>query len=138
MVTMLDFYGGSVQNKDLDGSVYTLGSPYDLDSEYIWDTYRIWRFTPNTATAHVRLPDASELGIPAGGIHYFVENLDNATYGVKFYSNAGVFVGEAGPQNALAYNQCFICCLRPDLELWSMFGIQTNNSPAMVNANLGP
>jgi hypothetical protein len=138
MTTMLDFYGGGLQNKTLDGSVYTLGNKYELDSEYAWNTYRIWRITPTNANAHVELPAASALGIPAGGIHYFIENLDAATYGVKVYAHDGVFVGEAGPQNALSYNQCFVCCLRPDIELWTMFGVRSSASPVFSNATLGP
>ena len=139
MVTMLEHFGGSLQSFAIDGSVYnSIGNAYEMQSQYAWNKYRIWRWSPSNATAYVELPDPDGDSIPEGGPIYYFENLDAATYGIRVYTKGHVFVGEVGPQNALGYNQCVVFLLDAALDVWAMYGVRHDQTPAISNATLGP
>ena len=137
--SMLDFMGGSWQSFAIDGSTHnSIGNAYEMGSNYSWNNKRIWRWNPSNATPYVKLPDAGDWNIPEGGPIYYMECLHPTTYGIKIYTTNNVFVGEIGPQNSATYNKCIVFLLDRSLELWAMYGVQSDGTAPLNNATGGP
>lgn len=131
--SMLDFMGGSWQSFAIDGSVYAAsGSAYEMDTEYAWNRVRIWRWTPSNADAHVKLPHAPTWNIPEGGPMFYMENLDAATYGIHLHNQAGLAIGEIGPQNSASYNKCIIFLVDATNDIWKAFGVRSDGSSSLL------